>query len=68
MLSGTIRMTDPIKGFGFIYADDGRQFFFHRSALVDATRFERLRPNDRVSFEPELSGPKGPRAQHVEIG
>lgn len=60
--SGTIkRITD--KGFGFIAAADGTEYFFHQSACV-GTRFDDLREGQRVSFTVG-QGPKGPRAEGV---
>jgi len=61
--SGTIkRITD--KGFGFIAAADGTEYFFHQSACV-GTRFDDLREGQRVSFTVG-QGPKGPRAEGVK--
>ena len=58
--SGTIkRITD--KGFGFIAAADGTEYFFHQSACVGA-RFDDLREGQRVTFTAG-QGPKGPRAK-----
>ena len=60
--NGTIkRITD--KGFGFIAASDGTEYFFHQSA-VTGTRFDELREGQRVTFTPG-QGPKGPRAEGV---
>ena len=53
--NGTIkRITD--KGFGFIAASDGTEYFFHQSACV-GTRFDELREGQRVTFTPG-QGPK----------
>jgi len=61
-MNGTIkRMTD--KGFGFIAAADGTEYFFHQSACV-STRFDNLREGQAVSFTVG-QGPKGPRAENV---
>jgi CspA family cold shock protein len=61
-MNGTIkRMTD--KGFGFIAAADGTEYFFHQSACV-STRFDELREGQSVSFTVG-QGPKGPRAENV---
>jgi CspA family cold shock protein len=61
--SGTIkRLTD--KGFGFISASDGAEYFFHQSACEGA-RFDDLREGQNVTFQIG-SGPKGPRAEHVK--
>jgi CspA family cold shock protein len=61
--TGTIkRKTD--KGFGFIAAADGTEYFFHQSGCV-ATSFDELREGQRVSFTVG-QGPKGPRAENVK--
>jgi len=61
--SGTIkRLTD--KGFGFIAASDGTEYFFHQSA-VQGARYDDLREGQRVSFTVG-QGPKGPRAEGVK--
>src|SRR5262245_42205998 len=69
-MTGTIRMIEREKGWGFIASDDGMPYFFHRSALVQraGARFDRLRVNDRVSFEPNVSNSKGPCARRVSLG
>lgn len=60
--SGTIkRLTD--KGFGFIAAGDGTEYFFHQSA-VQGSRYDDLREGQKVSFTVG-QGPKGPRAEGV---
>ncbi len=61
--TGTIkRITD--KGFGFIAASDGTEYFFHQSAC-QGTRFDDLREGQNVSFTVG-QGPKGPRAENVK--
>lgn len=61
---GTIkRKTD--KGFGFISAEDGTEYFFHQSGCV-GTRFDDLREGQRVTFTVG-QGPKGPRAENVKV-
>jgi cold shock protein len=61
--TGTIkRLTD--KGFGFIAAGDGTEYFFHQSA-VQGVRYDDLREGQTVSFTVG-QGPKGPRAENVK--
>ncbi len=63
MAEGTIkRLTD--RGFGFIDTGEGRDIFFHMSA-VDGVSFDQLREGQRVSFTVG-EGPKGPRAENVK--
>lgn len=64
MAEGTIkRLTD--KGFGFIDTGNGKDMFFHMSN-VEGTSFDQLREGQRVSFTPG-QGPKGPRAENVQL-
>ena len=62
-LNGTIKRLVSDKGFGFIAAGDGNEYFFHHSALAGA-RFDELREGQNVTFE-RGQGPKGPRAENV---
>ena len=63
--TGTIkRITD--KGFGFIAAPDGTEYFFHQSACT-STPFDSLREGENVTFTVG-QGPKGPRAENVVPG
>jgi CspA family cold shock protein len=62
---GTIKRLVSDKGFGFILASDGNEYFFHNSACGQ-TRFDDLREGQSVTFE-RGQGPKGPRAEHVQV-
>jgi CspA family cold shock protein len=62
---GSVKKVILEKGFGFIRSDDGKEVFFHRSA-VEGRAFGRLREGTPVSFEVEKTG-KGPRAKTVRI-
>ncbi len=53
------------KGFGFIAASDGTEYFFHQSACT-GTPFDSLREGDSVTFTLG-QGPKGPRAEDVSL-
>jgi CspA family cold shock protein len=64
MTTGTIKKLVAERGFGFIAAEDGEEYFFHRGALQAPLEFDALRGGERVSFEIEAS-PKGPRATQV---
>ena len=64
-LNGTIKLLVSDKGFGFIAAPDGNEYFFHTSACV-GMRFDDLRQDQAVSFE-KGQGPKGPRAENVKL-
>ncbi len=64
-MNGTIKRLVSDKGFGFILADDGNEYFFHNSAC-QGTRFDELREGQAVSFE-KGQGPKGPRGENVRV-
>ena len=64
MTAGTIKKVVADRGFGFITAPDGKEYFFHRGALDSSLEFERLAGGEPVEFEVEQS-PKGPRAKSV---
>ena len=65
MATGTIKKVVADRGFGFITAEDAKEYFFHRSALDSSLDFDRLNGGERVTFEVE-AGPKGPRAVQVK--
>ena len=62
-VTGTIKRIVSDKGFGFVAAADGTEYFFHNSASV-GVRFDELREGQSVTFE-KSQGPKGPRAENV---
>jgi CspA family cold shock protein len=64
-MNGTIKRLVTDKGFGFILASDGNEYFFHNSACAD-TRFDDLREGQAVTFE-RGQGPKGPRGENVRV-
>jgi len=64
MTTGTIKKVVSDRGFGFITAEDAKEYFFHRGALDSSIDFDRLVGGERVTFEIEAS-PKGPRAIQV---
>ena len=65
MSSGTVKKLVADRGFGFITADDGKDYFFHRGALEGGLDFDRLVGGEKVQFDVE-DGPKGPRASRVQ--
>ena len=62
-VSGTIKRIVSDKGFGFVAAEDGTEYFFHNSA-VQGGQFNQLREGQSVTFE-KGQGPKGPQADNV---
>ena len=65
MTTGTIKKVIADRGFGFITAEDAKEYFFHRGALDSSLDFDRLNGGEKVQFEIEQS-PKGPRAAQVK--
>ena len=65
-MNGTVKRLVSDKGFGFVAASDGKEYFFHQSACVD-TQFDMLREGQGVTFDTG-QGPKGPRAENVRVG
>jgi CspA family cold shock protein len=63
--TGTIKKIVADRGFGFITADDSKDYFFHRDGLDRSLDFDRLVGGEKVQFEIEQS-PKGPRASRVQ--
>lgn len=54
-VEGVVKWFNPLKGFGFIYPDDGdRDIFFHASVLR-AAGYESLEPGVRVRIKTSLS-------------
>jgi CspA family cold shock protein len=64
MTTGTVKKVVSDRGFGFITAEDGKEYFFHRNELTPPLDFDRLSGGERVEFEVQAS-PKGPRAAQV---
>jgi CspA family cold shock protein len=64
MATGTIKRIVADRGFGFIAADDEKEYFFHRGGLDATLEFDRLVGGEKVEFDVEAS-PKGPRANRV---
>ena len=66
--TGTIkRITD--KGFGFIAAPDGVEYFFHQSACT-STPFDAMREGDSVTFSRSARArrARAPRTSHPPSG
>ena len=59
MTTGTIKKVVADRGFGFIAAEDEKEYFFHRGALDSSLDFDRLVGGEQVEFEIE----RAPRAR-----
>jgi cold shock CspA family protein len=65
-LRGRIKNVIWDRGYGFIAADDGRDYFFHINALEGGLEFDELQPDMAVSFEVK-SGPIRGRAGAARV-
>jgi CspA family cold shock protein len=65
-MNGMIARVIVEKGFGFIRADDGQEYFMHRTAIRDGSIFEQLREGQPVIFD-ATQGDKGLRAENVRL-
>lgn len=63
MSQGTVKWFNEQKGFGFITADDGRDYFVHHTSII-AEGFKTLREGAEVQFKIE-KGDRGPKAVEV---
>jgi CspA family cold shock protein len=63
--TGTIKKIVSDRGFGFITAEDWKDYFFHRDGLTASLDFDRLNGGEKVQFDVE-DGPKGARAKNVQ--
>lgn len=67
MANGKIKTLIADKGFGFIVDAGGTEWFFHHTGVAKGVNFKELKQGDKVQFS-ESEGPKGPRAEDVELG
>jgi CspA family cold shock protein len=63
--TGNVKKVVSDRGFGFIAAEDGKEYFFHRDSLLAPLNFDRLMGGETVKFDVQAS-PKGPRATNVQ--
>ena len=61
-MKGKVKFFNEAKGFGFIAAEDGKEYFVHQTGLKEGVT---LQDNDSVTFD-VAQGDKGPKAVNVE--
>ena len=62
-MKGNVKFFNDGKGFGFITAEDGKEYFVHISGVPEGLN---LKENDAVSFDVE-DGERGPKAVNVQL-
>ena len=62
-MKGSVKFFNVSNGFGFIKADDGKEYFVHKSALAPGTV---LKENTKVNFD-VVEGDRGPKAANVTL-
>ena len=62
-MQGKVKMFNKEKGYGFIHAEDNRDYFFHYSALV-MDDYKTAEKGEAVEFDCDESE-RGPRAANV---
>lgn len=64
-MKGQVKKVFQDKGFGFVTAAGGEDYFFHATA-VENSEFDAIQVGSQVEFELG-QGPKGPRAEKVRL-
>lgn len=62
-MKGKVKFFNTTKGFGFITAEDGKEYFVHKTGLQEGVN---LHENDPVTFDVG-QGDKGPIAINVMV-
>lgn len=63
-MKGTVKFFNQLKGFGFIKADDEKEYFVHISGIEGGVE---LNEGDNVEFETQQDD-RGLKAVNVKIG
>lgn len=61
-MEGKMKFFDQTKGFGFVTAEDGKDYFVHISGLEEGATVDE---GDDVTFDVE-QGDRGPKAVNVK--
>lgn len=65
MQHGVVKWFDPVKGYGFLAGDDGKDVFIHHSNIL-MKGFRLLEAGQRVSYQVEVTE-KGNNAVNVTL-
>mgnify|MGYP002758209797 CR=1 FL=1 len=64
-MKGFVKFFDNKKGYGFIEADTGEDYFVHYTSIISDESYKKLNNGDRVDFDGE-DAPRGPSAINVK--
>ncbi len=65
-MQGTIKFFNKARGWGFVKADDGKEYFVHYSQ-IQMDGFKSLHENDMVEYELGMGNGRQPFMQAVEV-
>lgn len=65
MQTGTVKWFQPVRGYGFIVGDDGKEVFVHQSNIL-MNGFRTLEAGQKVSYQIEPME-KGDKAINVTV-
>ncbi len=63
-MTGKVKKLTRNRAFGFIHAENGVDYFFHRTDLSGTLTLDQLQEGQRVTFESVEKG-RGPRATRI---
>ncbi|HKL72925.1 MAG TPA: cold shock domain-containing protein [Candidatus Onthovivens sp.] len=64
-MTGKVKKFNKEKGFGFIVADDGKEYFFHYSSL-NVQGFKTVEIGASVEFD-AVNSDRGFRAENIDV-
>lgn len=65
-MRGTVKTYLPEKGYGFLKGDDGKDYFFHNSELVNKESENKVYENAFIEFD-QVATPKGYKAIKCKV-
>ncbi len=65
MATGTVKLFNDSKGYGFVTPDDGGDDLFAHFSAINMEGFKTLKEGQKVSFD-VTTGPKGKQASNIQ--